>query len=320
MAKSVLQVARRLAKSRGGVCVEAVDGDPGRFVWRCSKGHQWRMSLGLVMLGAWCHACRGEACRGKPGVVEARMIAAERGGECLSDSTSGSRSRLRWRCERGHEWEAVLDNVRRLSWCPECAGRGQTLLHMEALARAKGGTCLSSEYEGALVPLRWRCAAGHEWEATPNAVKYGRWCPSCRRRFRVGLEAVRADAVLLGGECLAERLETLSDVVRFRCAEGHEWNAVAACVRRGVWCPVCAVARRVARGQARRMLKARRIARLKGGLCLSSIVVSGDALLDWRCGRGHEFRKTLRSVSRGLWCPSCRRGLGSERPEGGMKS
>lgn len=49
-------------------------------------------------------------------------------------------------------------------------------------ARFRGGTCLSESMEdGDLsTPLRWRCASGHEFEATAYLVlRAGHWCPDC---------------------------------------------------------------------------------------------------------------------------------------------
>ena len=27
--------------------------------------------------------------------------------------------------------------------------------------------------------MKWKCALGHEWEATANLLKAGHWCPDC---------------------------------------------------------------------------------------------------------------------------------------------
>ena len=55
-----------------------------------------------------------------------------------------------------------------------------TISEMQALARKKGGRCLSTVYNNFKTKLRWRCAKGHEWEATPGNVKHGgTWCPKC---------------------------------------------------------------------------------------------------------------------------------------------
>ena len=53
---------------------------------------------------------------------------------------------------------------------------------MKAAAEFRGGVCLSSSTGGIHEPLRWRCAFGHEFEASPMLVlKGGHWCPECER-------------------------------------------------------------------------------------------------------------------------------------------
>ena len=44
------------------------------------------------------------------------MVAINKGGE--NEYINGS-SHLRWKCVKGHEWNATLKN--RDSWCPICA-------------------------------------------------------------------------------------------------------------------------------------------------------------------------------------------------------
>lgn len=53
---------------------------------------------------------------------------------------------------------------------------------MKQAAKFRGGECLSSEMEkGNLkTKLKWRCAFGHEFEASPTLVLLtGHWCPEC---------------------------------------------------------------------------------------------------------------------------------------------
>lgn len=53
---------------------------------------------------------------------------------------------------------------------------------MRKAARFRGGQCLSqSMIPGDLfTPLKWKCAFGHEFTATPNLVLFlGHWCPDC---------------------------------------------------------------------------------------------------------------------------------------------
>lgn len=50
---------------------------------------------------------------------------------------------------------------------------------VQELAKSRGGQCLSPESSDSKTKLKWKCALGHEWEATPMLVRAGHWCPEC---------------------------------------------------------------------------------------------------------------------------------------------
>jgi hypothetical protein len=114
---------------------------------------------------------------------EMQIIAQGRRGECLSTQYIHNNSKLKWRCEKGHKWEAVPGSIKSGTWCPKCAGKAKlTIEEMQELAKEKGGECLSTEYIDAKTKLRWICKEGHEWEDTPSNIKHlGRWCSTCAR-------------------------------------------------------------------------------------------------------------------------------------------
>lgn len=55
-----------------------------------------------------------------------------------------------------------------------------TLDDMRGAADFRGGECLSDAFAGMGSALRWKCAFGHVFDATPTLVlKAGHWCPEC---------------------------------------------------------------------------------------------------------------------------------------------
>lgn len=55
-------------------------------------------------------------------IEEMQRIARERGGECLSNEYVNYNTNLKWKCKKGHEWEATPSNIKHLSrWCSICA-------------------------------------------------------------------------------------------------------------------------------------------------------------------------------------------------------
>lgn len=118
-------MAKKLATERGGVCLssEYIDAK-SPLEWQCSYNHTWFAPYNRIKNGAWCRKCADieMAKRRSRTLEDARKIAEEKGGECLSVECENSHSILQWKCAKGHVWEAELRNVRRSVWCPTCNG------------------------------------------------------------------------------------------------------------------------------------------------------------------------------------------------------
>ena len=111
---------------------------------------------------------------------EIENLAILKGGLLISKKYINDRTKLKWKCIHGHIWLATPGNIKRGSWCPFCAGQGKpTIDFYKKLAKSKKGICLSDRYLNAHTKLKWRCKSGHEWEASPNNIKRGSWCPYC---------------------------------------------------------------------------------------------------------------------------------------------
>lgn len=56
-----------------------------------------------------------------------------------------------------------------------------TLDELKEAARFRGGECLCDEKPSDMYqPIKWKCACGHEFDASPNLIlKGGHWCPEC---------------------------------------------------------------------------------------------------------------------------------------------
>ncbi len=243
--------------------------------------------------------------------------AAEKGGSCLSPNYSGVDHKYRFRCAKGHEWDATFYSVvRRGQWCARCSGRKvvpeEQLEIARSLASQKGGECLTDQYMGSQSQMTWRCANGHEWQGTySNIVNRGKWCPWCAgNKVDSATQLVRAQQVSQshGGELLTPAYTGNKVPMRWRCSEGHEWNAsFGTVVGRGAWCGRCRGSQREAHEQ---LAKAQEIAASKNGRCLDAGYLSNSEKMLWQCERGHRWRATFYSVVQaGSWCPTCSAGL-----------
>lgn len=232
-----IEEMRLIAKKRNGKCLSTqYESNSDSLRWQCQEGHIWEAAPGTVKWGAWCPICAGNK---KLDISAAREIAERKGGRCLSQDYANARTRLEWQCRNGHVWEATLDNVKRVSWCPYCAGRHQDIDDMRRLARDRGGKCLSEAYVNNRTNLTWVCENGHVWEAVPNHIKSGTWCPVCKGCAKLTIEEMRAMAGSRAGTCLSDVYVNANSKLKWRCEKGHIWEAIPNSIKRGSWCPEC---------------------------------------------------------------------------------
>ncbi len=154
-------------------------------------------------------------------------------------------------CSKGHSWKAE-PGTPACFYCPRCrdktrnvrgftaAGLDNTLplpklrgrrrvldpaaRFRSAVAR-KEGKVLGS-YLGAKHKTLLRCGHGHEWEAAPENVLRGSWCPACAKAARAAKRALtladmRVLAVQAGGagaRCLSEDYRGTATALLWACA------------------------------------------------------------------------------------------------------
>lgn len=248
--------ARALAIAREGACLSTgYVNSQSLLLWRCKEGHEWEASYASISRGSWCRVCsmRDMGVRKRKYTLDDMILhARSRGGECLSTEMTTVDVLLSWRCARGHEWDATAASVVSAgTWCEACArqrvGISQrcTLSEMQEVAASRGGECLSLEYLDNQTHLLWRCKEGHQWSATPNNIKRGKWCPYCAGKARLTIEQMREIAAARGGKCLSDKYTKSDDKLQWECAEGHRWEATPESVKGyggkgGSWCPLCA--------------------------------------------------------------------------------
>jgi len=168
------------------------------------------------------------------------------------------------------------------------------------MAERKGGACLSTTYEGKDKKLRWRCSAGHEWEAVPHHIRHNNtWCPHCAHRIPRTIADAHAVAATRKGRCLSERIVYAKEKLSWQCLHGHKWYATLGCIvdGGGRWCPYCA-------GKYKTIEDAKIQAQSRGGTCLSSTYQPG-VKLEWQCSKGHTWEQFLHTIKVGYWCPHC---------------
>lgn len=180
--------------------------------------------------------------------------------------------------------------------------------------RVAGVTCLDQTWSGAIHRYRFTCGSGHEWVRRGGDQIRNPRCPLCvlsetsmARRKLSNLQRLHEAARARGGLCLSHQYVGVADRFTFRCASGHEWETQAYTVLSGGWCKLCSHdAMRSGNLLPEGLNRLRRLARDKGGECLSGEYLGSKVPYRFRCAEGHEWERLGSTLMLGHWCGTCR--------------
>ena len=168
-----------------------------------------------------------------------------------------------WKCEKCHEWQAVIASRNQGLGCPYCsnkkvlAGYNDLLTLNPQIASewhpTKNGELKPQDFIiGSGKNVWWECKeCGYEWETSiSNRTKAkGTGCPCCANRIVViGRNDLATAYPLLTKEWHPTKNGTLSPSmvtcgshkkVWWKCSKGHEWQAIIYNRSKGSGCPVC---------------------------------------------------------------------------------
>ena len=110
-------------------------------------------------------------------------------------------TKLKFRCNSGHIWEAPPVRIIQGKWCPVCSrkdvGNQNLTTHEIFLKRIKKRNSdfpnkpvkliEGQSYRGIDSKLKWKCKNNHTWEAIPKSIIRGSYCPECKRLNNIDL-------------------------------------------------------------------------------------------------------------------------------------
>jgi DNA-directed RNA polymerase subunit RPC12/RpoP len=175
--------------------------------WKCKKGHDWFEYISVMSRGRGCPYCSGKRASKKYNFQAVHPELAKqwhptKNGDLTPDQvTPGSKKKVWWRCEKGHEYEMRILARRHGSGCPYCSGKRVSkeynlqAVHPE-LAKQWHPTKNEKLTPDQVTPgskkkVWWRCEKDHDWMATIDKRSSGRGCPYCSRRRKASKERDR---------------------------------------------------------------------------------------------------------------------------------
>ena len=237
--------------------------------WKCDKGHEWESMVSVRTNGSRCPYCAGT----RPIVGQTDLMTTDpdvasewhptmNGSLTPAQVTRGSKKRVWWRCEKGHEWQVPIYTRIEEDGCPVCSGR-KIVAGVNDLATLFPE--LANQWDDENCPLTpemvhpysnrrvwWKCEYGHKWQATINSRNsLGQGCPYCANHkvlagfndlaTRMPKIAAQWHPTLNGGLTPDQVVFGSHKKAWWRCSEGHVWLAqIVSRTWRKTDCPVCA--------------------------------------------------------------------------------
>jgi hypothetical protein len=306
---------KRFATNLGGVCLsEEYTNSDTKLKWRCKNGHEWGALPLSVKKGHWCPVCSGHKILD---LEKLKRVANDRGGKCLSKSYEGNHKKYAWQCSEGHVWFATYSNIYTGTWCPECSsGIGERLcraffeqLFMKPFSKTRPPWLINDD--GFQMELDGYCeelslAFEHQGRQHREFTNYFYDSASQfeKRKFD---DAKKRALCKQHGITLIEVPQIPYELYLPKVQE----FLIKTCEDNGIVVPLerqnikIQIKEAFSPSSREKVALLHEIAIAKGGECLSTIYISSNEKLRFRCKNNHEWETTPGVIFKGHWCPIC---------------
>ena len=307
-----------------------------KIAWQCKQGHLWFTTLYKRESGSGCLICSGKQVLAGFNDLEsnypdvAKQWHNSKNNIASSQVTARSSKKAWWLCDKGHEWEAVINSrTKGGSGCPYCANQ-------KVLA---GFNDLESNYPDVakqwhptmnnnLLPSMviahsnkkhfWICDKGHTYTAPALYLLQGRSCGVCKNmQTEIGVNSLLDTNPELEHEYSTKNKLPFSSYrknskakVIWSCDKGHEWEASIykrTSLNRG--CHECN-GYKLSQGDNDFKSKAPEQLRKefnadKNKIKIEELFISSRRKVWWICEKGHEWEAAVYSRTNGNGCRKC---------------
>ena len=325
------KLAKEVSPNSKIKATEVTAGSGKRLLWRCSRGHEWGAIVKSRSKGRGCPYCAdreilpgfNDLLTTSPGLAKEVSPSSE---IKSTEVTAGSKKKLLWRCENGHEWGATVDSRSKGRGCPYCSKR-KLLPGFNDLATTNselakqvspGSEIKATEVTaGSRKKLLWICSKGHEWEAILASRFQGCGCPYCsNNKILIGFNDLATTNPKLSKEVSPNSKIKATEVMissgmklLWRCSKGHEWEAAVNSRSKGCGCPYCSNKKMLIgfNDLATTSPELAKEVSPNSEIKATEVMAFSNKKLLWVCDKGHEWEAKVAKRSQGCGCPYCSR-------------
>ncbi len=217
-------------------------GNNNKFVWKCKKGHQWKMSPDQrTRRRSGCLVCSNnqlligynDLATTHPGLAKQAV------GWDAKTVTAGSGKSLLWKCKLGHQWKAAVDSRASANRnCPYCANKKVFIgfndlgTKFPEIAKEANGWDPGKVISGSHKKLLWRCPLGHSYLANVSDRTGGSKsaCPICAgKQVLAGFNDLKSKFPEISSQAHGwdptKITSGSSKKLKWKCAEKHIWSS-----------------------------------------------------------------------------------------------
>ena len=305
--------------------------------WKCCKGHEWKATINSRNSGVGCPICANKVIL--VGYNDLATVNPKLASEWnpiknanLTPETVAANSNkiVWWKCCKGHEWTAKINDRNKGRGCPICANK-VVLAGYNDLKTLNPK--LASEWHpiknGELKPtdvtcgaekyVWWHCNKNHEWQAYVYDRNNGKGCPYCTNmKILIGFNDLATVNPKLASEWHPTKNGELKPTEVFANSNknawwvdvlGHEWSALISSRNNGRGCPYC-TSQMVLSGfndlaTVNPKLASEWHPTKNGELKPTEVFANSNKKAWWICDCGNEWPAYIYTRNKGVGCPEC---------------
>lgn len=184
--KFTYDFVKRYIEELGYILLEnEYKGNGAKMKIQCDKGHEFEMRFSqLYNRGRKCPRCGGTA---KKRIEDIQEYIESQNYELLSTEYIKATSKLKMKCDKGHEFEMSWNNFKNHGQrCPSCMRKNQkyktySYEYVKEYIENSGYELISKEYKGCKESITVKCPKHGEWTCTfDNFKNADSRCPKCK--------------------------------------------------------------------------------------------------------------------------------------------
>ena len=323
--QKILRGYNDLATTNPDLATEANGWDPTtifggtqkKMSWRCVQGHIWDARPADRNNGDGCPYCSGrKVLAGYNDLATTHPeIAAQAVGWDPTTVTAFANKKRKFKCELGHELDALVANRSYGFGCPYCSGHKLLVgyndlatTHPEIAAQAVGWDPTTVS-RGSGARKKWQCDLGHQWTVPVLSRSSGRDCPYCSgNKIMIGFNDLVTTHPEIAAQAVGWDPTTVSrgsgSRKKWQCDLEHQWVATVTDRVHGYGCPYCS-GQAVLAGFNDLVSTHPEIAAQAVGWDPTTVSRGSGKKKKWQCDFEHQWVATVTDRVHGYGCPYC---------------